>query len=860
MSSAKTTIRVQDRSQIVPSLPGVKSAVHVVTRKGPIGVPILVGKTSEFIRIFGEPDPSLGSSAYAALTYLTQGNSLWVSRAIHDDAKYAAATVRWKIDDLATGYPAADYEPDRIVNPILGGLTKSQLASYQFEVSSRAREYSDPEVQVTKAETNDLIRVDGFGGLEAGHQVIISAGLIGALVGTETKHDIEDTVTIEAVYTKITLDGAVDAAEGAVIEKVEAGPTYTAYTDSPVIGKSSSASTDIFVLNADYIQPGDTIRIGGAGGDEAAVVEKNYYAEDTYYLQLGANVTVAIDDNVYRLTEDEFEEKDALLVHSVNPSLDWNKISIGIAPSTNYDNAFNILVYFDGVLEETWEVTRTDFLDGYRRQMNMEDKINGKSQYIGVIGNPDAVDPEDVPHLPLATDYSVWRRNPDDIFVTSTLVPTENIIQGDTQVQFGVDPAGISGIEAGARVKFITGDDIDGNIELSAEYKIDSVNSVSNFIVLDREIVEEQISLEWVDYLGSTQDTLMYFFDEDNNDAPNGITDGVQYYTLSTIDNTYYNYPLNAPFTISGNAGVLLDPGANLLTGSTLGSAVTVSDINNAYDLLKNGEKTPTNLMLDGGATYPAVAQKVSAVVEEQLFCHGYLSMDPIAEQGANFKQDMVDYNNSLALDTDKCSIFAGWIKIQDDYNQKEIFVSPEAFGAASQSFTTRNYNFFTPAAGWLRGKVAGLDVQTEFDQPTRDFLVENRINPIRKKEGSLVIWGNETLLSRPSPLQIRSVSMLIIAIKYGLQNYLENKHFDFNSDSVYTQVEKALTGFMRDEIQGKGGVTEFQISVKEIITDSDKNLRKMPVFVGIKPTPDINEIPVTLAIYNQGANIDVSV
>ena len=553
MSSAKTYTRVQDRSSIVPSLPGVSSAVHVIARQGPIGEPILIGSTTEYISIFGEPDPSLGVSAYSALTYLTQGNKLYVTRAIHEDARFSAALVRWKIEDLDTGYPAADYEPDRIVNPILNGLTSSQIAQYQFEVSSRDREYSDPEVQITKAETGNLIRVDGFGGLESGHQVIISTGAMGALVGTETKHDIEETITVEAVYTRITLDAPVTASEGDVVDKNDGG--YTTYTDDPEIGKSSAASSDIFVLNADYIQPGDTIRIGGAGGDEAAVVEKNIYTEDTFFLQLGANVTVAIDDNVFRLTEDEFEEKDAFLIHSVNPSLDWNKLSIGITPSTNYDNAFNILVYFDGVLEETWEVTRVDFTDGFKRQMNMEDKINGKSRFIMVKDNPDAVDPDDVPLLPLNTDYSVWRKNPEDIFVSSTLVPTENLILGDEQVQFGVDPATITGIVAGARVKFITGDDIDGNIELSAEYKIETVNSISNFITLDRGIVEDQISLSYTDYLGSTQDTLMYFFDTANTDSPNGLESGVQFSKLSVIDNTYYNYPLNSAFNISGVEG-----------------------------------------------------------------------------------------------------------------------------------------------------------------------------------------------------------------------------------------------------------------------------------------------------------------
>jgi hypothetical protein len=44
---------------------------------------------------------------------------------------------------------------------------------------------------------------------------------------------------------------------------------------------------------------------------------------------------------------------------------------------------------------------------------------------------------------------------------------------------------------------------------------------------------------------------------------------------------------------------------------------------------------------------------------------------------------------------------------------------------------------------GWERGRIRGLDVKVRFTEGDRDFLVDNRINPIRYKEGSgLVIWG----------------------------------------------------------------------------------------------------------------------
>lgn len=859
MSSAKVTIKTQDRSAIVPSLPGIYAGITVTSRRGPIGEPVLITSPNELTDRFGDPDPTLGVAMYSALSYLAQGNKLWVTRAYHSDATYAAATVRWKISDLNTEYPDYTYEPDRIVNPITAGLTQDQLDSYQFETFSTQRVHGDPGVSIIEAGTSDLIKVDSFGTLSIGDLIVVSADIIANLTGSETSFTVEDTVTIIAEFDALSVDAPVTVSAGDVIEKVEAGPTYVAYPGNPTVGKAGGNTSTVMAINADYIQPGDTIRIGGSGGSEVVMIEKNAYSEPTYFLQLDKNATVAEADNVYEVVEDEFEDRDAFLVYSIDPSKDWNKISIAITPSTNYSNAFNLVVYYEGVKVETWEVTRSAFIDGYGRQMFMEDKINGKSSYIGVRDNPNAVDEQtNVPKMPLFTDYSIWRRNSEDLFITSGLEIQENILIGHTQVQFGSDPAAV--LPVGSRIKFVTGEDSDGNLTLSKEYKIDSIDSVNFYIVLDRPLEETQISTTWVDGLGSTINTLMYWFDASLNDAPNGVYNGVQRYKLSTIQNVYYNYPLNAAFTISGNEGVLLDPGANLMLGGSGGSLATVSDITNAIKLMNNKEKTPVTLMMDGGFAIPAVAQAILALCTAQGLSHGYVSCDPEAERSVNYKTDIVQYKADTGLNSELVSLFSGWVLIQDDYNQKEIYVAPDGFAAAAQSFTTRNYNIFTPAAGWTRGKISALGVLRKFEESDRDYLVENRINPIRSKEGSgLVIWGNETTLTRPSPLQLRSVSMLLIAIKYGLENMLEYKTFDLNNERTWTQVEKSLDGFMRDEIKAKGGVVDYQVAVKKVITGSDMDNRRMPVFLGIKPTLDIQEIPVTLAIFNNTVDIQVA-
>lgn len=856
MTSAKIIISEQDRSSIVPAMEGISAGIVITSNKGPVNVPTLITTVNQLIDVFGIPNPKLGVSMYSALNYLKQGNQLWVVRASHEDSKFAAVLVRSKVASLPESRTDGITPDHLIVNPVAGGLTQAQFDQYSFPVYRTNREYGETNATVFEASgASRTVRVSALDNIAVGDDLAFTDLALSALnaVGDDVgenqpTYTVAEIITANLTYENLILETPVTAAAGVeVLKKVGAGTE--SYPNAPKVVRATTASTNVLIDDTDYIGIGDTVVIGGV---ELVVENKQNYVEAAKYVELNGEVTVSAGLKIRKVVQSEFEERDALLVVAANQGAWGNKLSIAVSPSRDYDDAFNLIVYYDGVQVESWEVTRFNQIDGFSRQMEIEAKINGKSSYIRVINNTANVDEDGNFPVPLNTDYSLWRKDSLDVFVDSTNILVEPLLKGHVEVKLG----STANLALGTRIKFKLSE-----TKVSAEYKVAALNSTDGIVTLDRGVEETEIPQSWLSLTNQQVNTAVLYFDATNMDSSNGIVNGIQYFKVSKIDKVYYNYALNSSFIISGESGTLLSAGANMTVGGSLGSTVTVGDLIIALNKLSNRERTPVNLVMDGGFTHVAYAQAISSLVDEHGLSHGYLSASFDSESMADYINGILDYKNSLNLNTHRCSLFTGWVKIYDEYNQLEVWASPDGFAAASQSYTTREFQTWYPAAGWTRGKVVGLDVKVKFTEGERDTLVDNRINPIRHKEGSgLVIWGNETLLVKPSPMQLRSVSMLLIVIRNGLENMLEFKTFDLNEESAWNQVEGSINAFMRDEIQAKKGVYAYECSVKGIITDTDIDNRRMPVFLGIQPTMDIKTIPVTLAIFNSSVDIEVSV
>lgn len=115
------------------------------------------------------------------------------------------------------------------------------------------------------------------------------------------------------------------------------------------------------------------------------------------------------------------------LVAAQNPGAWSDDISVSISDVDSSDYTFKIKVYVDdsdGVaqLQETWEVSRKQQIDGYGNQQYLETKINGYSKYIKVVnysGEGDAV-------LPNAVSTPIYM----DGGSNGSTVTTQNVVDG----------------------------------------------------------------------------------------------------------------------------------------------------------------------------------------------------------------------------------------------------------------------------------------------------------------------------------------------------------------------------------------------------------------------------------------------
>lgn len=856
--SAKVIIKQQDRSAIIPSLAGIEIGTVINSDWGPI-TPSLNTDPTKLVNKYAEPNNAKGSSWNGAELLLSSSNKVWITRAIHDDAKYSASLLSFKV--TATNFndfPAPNATVDTVVKEVVGGIGLDELDSYTFPLYSTDRVYVDTLAKVPYDNADTTLEVSS---LEKQPGVLFTSGDKIAVVAESTVpaqntdfYTIVSAADIQVAEKIITINSPITASAGTEVFHYT-GSTESSYVPPIFLVYDVTASTILVVTSSDAAITSDVIHIG-VSGPSKIVSSKSLVNRTAHILTLDSAITADKTNLVFWMKEDETEYRDIYLATAIYPGARGDRIKLGVRPSVNYPiiffpnttipipstinpgQAVILDVYFDGVLEESFEITRDLFKDGFGNQMEALTRVNGVSNYIRLKKNS----ADDSGLLPLPTSTGVWRRNPTDIFnpvviTTTNTVTVEDLILGDTLVTLN----SVATLSNQDRIKFEIST---GPLVLSHEYKILSISGTT--ITLDRPLKETTI----------TDPAKLYKLNATQQDHNNGIYGGVQYYKFTQIP-YQTGYSISNQYTISGITGTLLDCGTNNILDGSDGSALTSFDIINAFNKMSNKEKYKIALFIDNGYNDISISQAIDAICQHTNLSHGYLSVPYTAGISNDPVAASVTHRNSLNLNTAYSSLFDCWIKVADTYNQTNVWVAPSIFGALTQSFVTKNYYIFTPAAGWVYGVISGLEINVQYDEGQRDILVASQINPIRFREGmGLALWGNETLYVKPSPLQLRSVAMLLIVLKYGLENYLEFKLFANNNQPTWTEIEDALNIFIRDTLFTPGGLYGWQVKVTDIITDTDIDNRKCPVFVGIQPTMDIQTIPVTLGIFNKSVNI----
>ena len=92
-----------DRSQQVRKVSTSIGAIVGESRQGPTGVPFLITTKAQFIKVFGNPDASLGYLHYCALAFLEEAGQIYVVR-VEREATYSGASVFYNLFNTAAAW------------------------------------------------------------------------------------------------------------------------------------------------------------------------------------------------------------------------------------------------------------------------------------------------------------------------------------------------------------------------------------------------------------------------------------------------------------------------------------------------------------------------------------------------------------------------------------------------------------------------------------------------------------------------------------------------------------------------------------------------------------------------------------
>lgn len=313
------------------------------------------------------------------------------------------------------------------------------------------------------------------------------------------------------------------------------------------------------------------------------------------------------------------------------------------------------------------------------------------------------------------------------------------------------------------------------------------------------------------------------------------------------------------PATSEKTYGADALPYSKSLVGAVDGNAlITGADIQQGWDLFADADTTDVSLLITGPADPRTVgAYVVDNVAEVRKDAVTFLSPRKTSVVNNTFNEvadvllDRGTINSSYAF------MDSGWKYLYDKYNDvfRWVPLNGDIAGLAARTDST-NDPWWSPA-GFTRGNVKNV-VKLAWNpkQLQRDDLYKIGVNPVVSFPGQgVVLYGDKTLLTRPSAFDRVNVRRLFIALEKTIARYAKAQLFEFNDEFTRSAFRNAVEPFLRD-VKARRGVSDFLV-----VCDSTNNPAQIVdsnQFVGdifVKPTRAINFIQLNFVAVRTGVS-----
>ena len=355
-----------------------------------------------------------------------------------------------------------------------------------------------------------------------------------------------------------------------------------------------------------------------------------------------------------------------------------------------------------------------------------------------------------------------------------------------------------------------------------------------------------------------------------NNQSP-WIWWGNHSLTWGGMSSLTANDPATTDFTVSDDLG---DSSRVSLTNGSNGNDMTPANYIDAYDLYSDPEQIDISLIISGApSTTPAggtgskvvVKHLIQNIAEVRKDCVVTLSpeygdvVNNSLFSGAEM-EDIINYrNNDLILSSSYGIMDSGWKYQYDKYNDTFRFVPLNGDLAGTMARTDNIRDPWYSPAGLNRGVIKNV-VKLAYNPPKaqRDELYKAGINPVVSFPGEgTILFGDKTLLSRPSAFDRINVRRLFIVLEKAIATAAKFTLFEFNDAFTRAQFRNLVEPFLRD-VQGRRGIFDFRVVCDE--TNNTPEVIDRNEFIGdiyIKPARSINFIQLNFIAVRTGVDFE---
>lgn len=322
---------------------------------------------------------------------------------------------------------------------------------------------------------------------------------------------------------------------------------------------------------------------------------------------------------------------------------------------------------------------------------------------------------------------------------------------------------------------------------------------------------------------------------------------------------------------------ILVNPYSCQLSGGTDDWEYTDGDEIAGWDLIANKEQYDVGLIPVGPASAIVAKYVINNICETRLDCVAFVSpnenrgpilgtindedkLQGITSSEIKILNKTLKWRNDSSFNVSSSygHLDSGWKYQYDKYNDCNRWVPLNGDSAGIYARTDQTNDPWWSGAGYNRGQVKNvIKLSYSPNKSHRDQLYPAGINPVVTFTGEgTILYGDKTLLAKPSAFDRINVRRLFIYIEKVLSETAKYLLFEFNDATTRSYAVSVFEPVLRT-IYGARGIEAYKIVIDSSNNTADVlNANRLVADVYVIPNKSINFISINMICEKSGSAI----